>query len=98
MEGEKISNSRRVIFDEGGYKIQSMGLYNNSPDWSTIITLDPDEVDSIAQFKEGIQEEQEEKREVIHCQRCSNFNPPGSQSCESCDRDITGDPTIKMPK
>lgn len=50
--GKRISNFRRVIFDEGAYKIQSQGQYQNSPPWSTILILEPEEVDKIAEFKE----------------------------------------------
>lgn len=51
-EAMVIGNNRRIVSDGGDYKIQSRGEYRNSPRWSTIIVLTPEEMRNIMDFVE----------------------------------------------
>lgn len=53
-EAMVIGNDRRIVFDGEVYKIQSRGQYVNSPRWSTIIVMEPEEVNNIMDFVEGL--------------------------------------------
>lgn len=82
-----LGGGRRIIRTNNEYKIQSKGHYSNSPEWSTIISLDDSEMEKIEEFKKEVELEERDKEVRLHCSRCGEFNDPDAEECKSCEEE-----------